>query len=106
MPLLDILGVDGLDQEFTIGVAFMNGESEDNYAWAIKILRSQLDEGIWPSVIAIDYDEALILALKANFPAIPRKLVLCFWHISMNVSSNCKKYFETEEVWEEFFKGF
>lgn len=106
MPLLDILGVDGLDQGFTIGVAFMNGESEDDYAWAVKILRSQLDEGIWPSVIATDCDEALILALKANFPAIPTKLVLCFWHISMNVSSNCKKYFETEEVWEDFLKGF
>ncbi|RKF84295.1 hypothetical protein GcM1_123005 [Golovinomyces cichoracearum] len=86
MPLLDILGVDGLDQGFTIGVAFMNGESEDDYAWAVKILRSQLD--------------------KANFLAIPTKLVLCFWHISMNVSSNCKKYFETEEVWEDFLKVF
>ncbi|RKF78269.1 hypothetical protein GcM1_212010, partial [Golovinomyces cichoracearum] len=44
MPLLDILGVDGLDQGFTIGVAFMNGESEHDYAWVVKILRSQLDE--------------------------------------------------------------
>lgn len=106
MPLLDILGVDGLDQGFTVGVVFMNGESEEDYTWAVKILRNQFDNGVWPSVIATDCDEALISALRANFPMIRTKLVLCFWHVSMNVVSNCKKYFETEEVWEDFIKGF
>lgn len=24
----------------------------------------------------------------------------------MNILSNCKKYFETEEVWDDFLKGF
>jgi hypothetical protein len=40
MPLLDILGVDGLDQGFTVGVSFMNAETEEGYSWAITHLRS------------------------------------------------------------------
>src|SRR5882762_3679112 len=82
MPMLDILGVDGLDQGFTVGVCFMDKESEFDYLWAITHLRSLFREGIWPSVIATDCDEG------------------------MNVLTDCKKFFETEEAWEPFLRGF
>jgi hypothetical protein len=106
MPLLDILGIDGLDQGFTVGVCFMNAESEFDYKWAISHLRSLFQDGLFPSVIATDCDDALIHALEQSFPTIRTKLVLCFWHINMNVVTNCKKFFETEEAWEPFLKGF
>ena len=33
-------------------------------------------------------------------------MILCYWHASCNVVKRCKQYFETEERWEEFIKGF
>jgi MULE transposase domain len=39
MPLLDILGVDGLDQGFTVGVVFLNGETEEDYGRSIVSAR-------------------------------------------------------------------
>jgi MULE transposase domain len=98
MPLLDILGVDGLDQGFTVGVAFLNGETEEDYGWSMTHLRSLFQQGIWPSVIATDCDEALMHAVESMFPPAQSKMVLCFWHVSMNVVTNCKKFFETERL--------
>jgi hypothetical protein len=106
MLLLDILGVDGLDQGFTIGVAFLNAETEGDYNWAISHLRSLFQPSIWPSVIVTDCDEALMHAVESKFPLARTKMLLCFWHAAMNVVTNCKKFFETEEAWEPFIKGF
>ena len=106
MPLLDILGVDGLDQGFTVGVVFLNGETEEDYGRSITHLRRLFQQGIWPSVIATDCDEALMHAVESMFPPAHSKMVLCFWHVSMNIVTNCKKFFETEEAWELFLKGF
>jgi MULE transposase-like protein len=106
MPMLDILGVDGLNQGFTVGVCFMDKESGFDYLWAITHLRSLFREGIWPSVIATDCDEALMSAIESTFPAAHCNTVLCYWHVSMNVVTNCKKFFETEEAWEPFLRGF
>jgi hypothetical protein len=50
MPLLDILGIDGLDQSFTVGLVFLNVETEEDYYWAISHLQSLFKQGIWPSV--------------------------------------------------------
>jgi hypothetical protein len=36
MPLLDILGVGGLFQSFTIGIAFLSAGSEGDYNWSTK----------------------------------------------------------------------
>jgi MULE transposase domain len=84
----------------------MNKESELDYNWAVTHLRSLFQEEIWPSVIATDCDEALISAIELRFPEARCKTVLCYWHVSMNVLTNCKKFFETEEAWEPFLRGF
>lgn len=89
MPLLDILGVDGLDNGFTISVCFMNGEAKEDYQWAMRHLRSLFDQGVWPSVIATDCDEALIHAIESRFIPTLIKTVFCYWLISMNVTKNC-----------------
>ena len=106
MPLLDILGVDGLNQGFTVAVCFLNQEQKADYNWAIYHLRKLFKEGIWPSIIGTDCEENLMAALESNFPLIRTKFVICYWHVSMNVVRNCKQYFETAERWDEFFKAF
>lgn len=106
MPLLDILGVDSLDNGFTVSVCFMNREAEDDYQWAMRHLRSLFNQGVWPSVIVTDCDEALIHAVETRFIPTLTKMVLCYCHISMNVMKNCRKYCETEEEWESFHCSF
>lgn len=106
MPLLDILAVDGLNQGFTVAICLLDQETRKDYKWAIKHLRKLFQPGIWPSVIVTDCEEALIQAVDKRFPLIRTKMILCYWHASCNVVKRCKQYFETEERWEEFMKGF
>jgi hypothetical protein len=39
MPLLDILGVGGLAQSFTIGIAFLSAGSEEDSNWSTTCYR-------------------------------------------------------------------
>jgi hypothetical protein len=57
-------------------------------------------------VVAPDAEPALISAVEKHFPVIKTKRVLCFWHITKNVLTNCKALFLIIERWEEFEKAF
>ena len=104
MPLLDIVGVDGMNKTFTIGLCFLDQETEEDYDWALERLKGLYKKNIFPSVVATDCDEALLKAVAKTFPG--TKTVLCFWHIAKNVLANNKDKFETAERWEEFLKDF
>jgi hypothetical protein len=39
MPLLDMIGVDACQKSFCIAFAFLSGESEDDYGWALDRLQ-------------------------------------------------------------------
>jgi len=106
MPLLHIMGVDGLNQTFTIAVCFLDQETGEFYDKAILQLRHLLQPGVWPSIFATDSEVALIGALERHFPPIRTKIILCFWHICKNVALHCKARFETADRWEDFIKGF
>jgi len=106
MPLLHIMGVDGLNQTFTVAICFLDQETEEYYNKAVLQLRQLLNPNIYPSVLATDCEIALISALERHFPIIRTKVVLCFWHILKNVTLHCKAKFETQERWEAFLKGF
>ncbi|KAM3537379.1 hypothetical protein ARSEF1564_009700 [Beauveria bassiana] len=56
MPLLDIIGVDACQRSFCIAFAFLSGESEEDYIWALERLRSmyELSGAKLPSVILTD----------------------------------------------------
>ena len=103
MPLLDILGVDGLDQGFTVGISFMNAEIEEGYSWAITHLRSLFQPNL----------QFLQIAMKVScmqcsqvfwLPIQNGALLLARYLGSKNVVANCKKFFEAEEAWEPFLK--
>jgi hypothetical protein len=95
MPLLHIIGVDGLNQSFTIAICFLDQKTEENYNKAVLQLRQLFNPFVYPSVLATDCEVALISALERHFPAIRTKVVLCFWHILKNVTLHCKSKFET-----------
>jgi hypothetical protein len=78
MPLLNILGADGLDQGFTVGAAFLDHETEEDFDWAVDQLKACFKPESFPSVIATDCEEALIQALESKFPATRTNTVLSY----------------------------
>ncbi|XP_028126176.1 protein FAR-RED ELONGATED HYPOCOTYL 3-like [Camellia sinensis] len=53
-PLLEIVGVTSIDMTFSVAFAYLQYEKEDNYTWALGLLRSVMDENTFPSVIVTD----------------------------------------------------
>ena len=106
MPCWHVIGIDGQNQAFTVQLCFLDNETEENYDFPIRHLASHFKPGIFPSVFALDADPQLIAAVEKHFPPIRTKIVICYWHVSKNVLTNCKAKFETEERWEEFLKMF
>ena len=43
MPLLDIVGVDGMDKTFTVALCWLDQGTEDNYQYDMNHLRALLD---------------------------------------------------------------
>ena len=106
MPLLVVVGVSPLLTTFYAAFAFVRGEKEDDYAWALaelhKIYARQLGRLAGPTTVLTDRDLALSNALAAQWPLTTH--VLCIWHINKGVVTNCKKFFETKEAWDAFFE--
>ena len=102
-PLLEIVGVTSTDLTFSVCCVYLESERENNYIWALERLKGVMEENMLPSVIVIDRELALMKAIKKKFPS--ATTLLCRWHISRNVLANCKKLFETNEIWETFISS-
>ena len=100
MPLLEIVGVTSTDMTFSVCFAYLQAEHEENYAWALGVLRSIIGDGILPDVIVRDRELSLMKAISTVFPGATH--LLCKWHINRNVFVRCKKLFETKEKWDMF----
>jgi hypothetical protein len=70
MPLLDIVGVDACQRSFCVAFAFLSGEEEADYNWALERLRSmyELCGATSPSVILTDRCLACMNAVATCFP--------------------------------------
>ncbi|OBS15929.1 hypothetical protein FPOA_13340 [Fusarium poae] len=115
MPLLDIIGVDCCGKSFCIAFAFLTGEAEHDYAWALMWLRHifNLHQIDLPSVIVTDRSLACMNALASSdcFPDIPA--LLCVWHIDRAVKAYCSPAFlrdhdnlQRHEDWGAFYAAF
>lgn len=95
MPLFNICGISQQRQPFQIATVFLEGETEERFAWALNALRDYMYEnGLrLPRCIVTDRDTALLKALMhhAAFKGIPR--LLCRWHINMNVLAKTTPFF-------------
>ena len=76
MPLLDMVGVDSCQRSFCIAFAFLSGESEDDYTWALQHLRSLYQRDL-PSAILTDRCIAAMNAAAIWFSS--AKALLCLW---------------------------
>ncbi|KAG7000562.1 PKS-NRPS hybrid synthetase [Fusarium oxysporum f. sp. conglutinans] len=114
IPLLDIIGVDACQRSFCIAFAFLSGEEEQDYQWALERLKSlyEVCNTSFPSVIITDCALACINAVAICFPS--AVLLLCLWHANKAVLAYCRPAFiqhrtdpktiEAELLsWQEFY---
>ena len=108
MPLLDMVGVDSCQRSFCIAFAFLSGESEEDYSWALEHLRSLYEHEL-PSVILTDRCLAAMNAAATWLSS--SKALLCLWHVNKAVLQHCRPFFgpklatdqADDEAWHEFF---
>ena len=105
MPLLVIMGHTALGTSFYIAFAFLESEEEEDFVWVLEMLKALYRHlGLSdPTVVVIDRDLALMNAIARVFAL--AVILLCIWHINMNVLKNCKADFDTEEEWKEFYNA-
>lgn len=112
MPLLNAIGVDACQRSFCIAFAFLSGEEEGDYNWALTELRS-IYAGVGadsPSVILTDRCLACMNAVASTFP--DSTALLCLWHINKAVLRYCMDAFtkdpkdhEGQEKWKGFYSS-
>jgi hypothetical protein len=108
MPLLDMIGVDACQRSFCIAFAFLSGETEQDYLWALDRLRSlyEVCNTHLPSVVLTDRCIACINAVSTCFPSAAS--LLCLWHANKAVLRHCQPIFIRQqqglEAWNEFYK--
>jgi hypothetical protein len=98
MPLLNIVGVTGMNTTIHIAQVFLIGEEEPDYRWALQQLWNlQLRNGIpHPQVFLTDRDLALLNAREHIFPSTPA--LLCLWHIMKDVQAHVRRVPFPKEV--------
>ncbi len=104
MPLYIITGVTPLNTTYYVGFAFLSMETVEDYEWVLQCIKNLyliLDIPD-PNVIITDADRSIIWAISHKFPFGAHLLYL--WHLNKNVLSHCKKLFEDEESWTEFYE--
>jgi hypothetical protein len=100
LNLLDVVGITSFNTTFFVCFVFLPEETEPWYQWALTRVREMYVGIEAPRVIGIDRDLALKNALEFIFPT--SNVILCTWHINMNIAKNLKKLFETNEEWTVF----
>jgi hypothetical protein len=106
MPLLDMVCVDSCQRSFCIVFAFLSGETEEDYSWALEHLRSLYQRDL-PTVVLTGRWLAAMNAVAAWFPS--SNALLCLWHVNKAVLEHCKPAFvlgsgdQTESTWDEFY---
>ena len=104
MPLLDMIGVDAAQRSFCIAFAFLSGETEDDYMWALQRLKSLYEQcnTPLPGVILTDRCLAVMNAASVLFPS--AAMLLCLWHANKAVLARCQPAFPEAEMWKKFYR--
>nr|ABD32448.2 transposase, putative [Medicago truncatula] len=87
MPLFEIVGVTSTDMTYSVGFAYMTGEKEDNFTWALQMLLKLLKpKSDMPKVVVTDRDTTLMNVVAKFLPE--TSAILCYFHVGRNVRAN------------------
>ena len=100
MPLLHVVGMTSTNQSFSICFAYMSGETQTDYQWALLRVKTMYGDTL-PLVVVTDRELALMNAIAQTLPSIIN--LLCTWHIEKDVLAKTKKHFTTKEEFDLFF---
>ncbi|KAL8478392.1 hypothetical protein ACS0TY_030338 [Phlomoides rotata] len=89
---------------FSVGSVYLEAEKEENYTWALGVLRDLLGDVCLPTMIITDREKALMNAVASKFPE--SRHFLCTWHIARNMFAKCKGHFTSNVRWEDFYNQF
>ncbi|KAL8474436.1 hypothetical protein ACS0TY_031052 [Phlomoides rotata] len=89
---------------FSVGSVYLEAEKEENYTWALGVLRDLLGDVCLPTMIITDREKALMNAVASKFPE--SRHFLCTWHIAQNMFAKCKGHFTSNVRWEDFYNQF
>jgi hypothetical protein len=105
-----MLGIDSCQRSFCITFAFLSGETEAGYSWALQNLKSLYQQQL-SSVILTYRRQAIINVVSIYFPSSAASLYL--WRTNKAVLQYCQTAFglkrnqqaESSEFkkWEEFY---
>lgn len=92
-----MIGVDACQRSFCIAFAFLSGETEDDFLWALDRLRSLYEHhsARLPSVILTDRCVACMNAVEISFPT--SCSLLCRWHANKAVLRYCRPAFVRQD---------
>lgn len=68
MPLLEIVELTSTDITFAVAFVYLQYEKEDNFTWALSVLRDVISDSVHPQVIVTDGEIALMNTISAVFP--------------------------------------
>jgi hypothetical protein len=74
-PLVEGIGISNTFQSFNAFFCFISSETENDYIWIMKGLKSLLGSKFYPKVFATDRDKGLMNSVKKEFPE--AALILC-----------------------------
>ena len=99
-----MIGIDTTRRSFYIAFAFLSGETEKDYTWALERLKTLYKQcgKVFPSVILTDRCLAIINAASTTFPS-PTTTSICVWHANKAVLAHYQPTFKTTEGWMEFY---
>jgi hypothetical protein len=94
-PVLNIVGVTGSNKTIQVALCLVDGESEDEFIWALQQLKALLAEYEVPEpkLFLTDRQESCIKALWFVFPEGHQRV--CLWHINKDVHAYHIKHLGT-----------
>jgi len=88
MPMFEVVGVTSTNLTYSVGFGFVTHEKEENFVWALKMLRKLLTSKMnMPKVIVTDRDGSLMKAVGIVFSE--RYAMNCYFHVQANVKQRC-----------------
>ena len=88
MSLFDMIEIDAAQQSFCIAFAFLSDETETDYIWALKQLKSLYEQccnNILSAIILTNCCFTLINAVSNLFLSSAIAILICIWHANKTI---------------------